>query len=684
MRQWGYEFEDEERFAEFVKENSLRDEGTLLVQINYGSESREGVYELHRVLKKYLPQAVIIGAGSVSQHVNGSFVQGKTVLGITSFAKSRLSQVEYLFTDSHSCDCSRLVGEVASHIESDTKGVLLFSNAVEPDIEDMVSSLNGVFGEIPIFGGIASRSEKYDNFVVFSQNGVLEDAALVAVFMHGEELIVSTHTYFEWDPIGKEYTVTDAEGRYISKLDDKPVKKVYEKYFGKITEDEFLEITMAHPLIKCSSDYGRVARALIRLDENGRGYFTGKFVEGEKVQIGFGHYRRMIERYEKIPQVYENMPAQTSWYFICVSYYNGYVDVMDNAAKYFQEPEKLFSLITFGEFGRRDGKNLFLNYSISRVTLSEDPDARLKIAEWTPEFSKKDKLLATLSTLVSSSTDEIIKLNRHLEEEVEKRTKELAELNASLEKRIAIEVKKNREKDKLIYHQSKLASMGEMINNIAHQWRQPLNIIALVMQDLSLKAQVGDISKESIVMAEKKIHQMLGYLSDTIDDFRSYAANGDDYNHPGAFEVCKTIRETIRLVSILLEDEGIRLKIDMPQEERIVRGNANDLKQVLLNLIYNAVDALKERRPKEPTIKIMVRYNQTVNINVKDNGGGINEKILEKIFEPYFTTKYQARGTGLGLYMSKMIVEKRLHGRISARNTSRGAMFWIELPILRA
>jgi len=135
------------------------------------------------------------------------------------------------------------------------------------------------------------------------------------------------------------------------------------------------------------------------------------------------------------------------------------------------------------------------------------------------------------------------------------------------------------------------------------------------------------------------------------------------------------------LISIVLEDKNIDLILKLPEDEKVVKGSSNDLKQILLNLIYNAIDVLREREVENPTIKVEVKYNKHINIIVKDNGGGINPKIIDKIFEPFFTTKYKARGTGLGLYMSKMIVEKRFNGKIKARNTSRGAMFWIELPI---
>ena len=186
----------------------------------------------------------------------------------------------------------------------------------------------------------------------------------------------------------------------------------------------------------------------------------------------------------------------------------------------------------------------------------------------------------------------------------------------------------------MLYHQSKLASMGEMINNIAHQWRQPLNIIALVMQDLSFKARIGNITPAAIIHAENKINETLKYLSDTIDDFRSFVSNGEEYSHPGGFEVCKTIKETVRLISIVLEDEKIELKLMLPEEEKIVKGSPNDLKQILLNLIYNAIDVLKERRVENPVIKVEVKYNSKVNINERDNAVGNEQKNNDKNIAP--------------------------------------------------
>ena len=680
MKQWSYSFNSEEEFAKFVKDNNLKDREQLLVQVNCGILNHDNFEHIQKVIKKELPQAIIAGASSVSQLYNGHVTSGKKVLSITHFEKSRLSLFEYTFPSFEECNYSNIVESLSGFLREDTKGILLITNAVYFDIEKLISHINKLFGHIPIFGGIASDSEPLFNFTIFSQNKVFFEEGLIAVIFSGESLQISCNYFFDWEPIGKEYTVTKADGRYLSELDGRPIMDIYSKYFGPMDKDKLLNISISHPLIRTSAEFGQVARALLEL-EGEKGLYTGEFEEGEKVQIGFGHYKRMIGRYEMINDVYKDVPAEVAWFYICISYNYGYMDILDASASFYKNPNQLFGLVTFGEFSQKDGKNKFLNYTLTRVALSEDVDARLEVNFKRPVLDKKDELLVTLSTLVASSSHEIMDLNRHLEQEVQKRTKELAELNSSLEKRIELEVKKNREKDKMLYHQSKLASMGEMINNIAHQWRQPLNIIALVMQDLSLKAQIGNISYTEIANAEKKINETLKYLSDTIDDFRSFVSNGRNFSNTGEFKVCETIRNTIRLLSIVLEDKNIDLILKLPEVDKVVKGSSNDLKQILLNLIYNAIDVLREREVEHPTIKVEVKYNKHVNIIIRDNGGGINSKIIDKIFEPYFTTKYKARGTGLGLYMSKMIVEKGFHGKIKARNTSRGAMFWIELPV---
>jgi len=679
MKQWIYDFISEDGFSKFVKDNGIDLCEQLLVQVNCGTLDLDRYKCLQSAICKELPNAVVIGSSGSSQLYNANIYTEKIILSITCFKKSSLDFKEYDLIEKREI-YDKVVLDLKNSIKVNTKGILLITNGIYFDNEKFVKKINENFSHIPIFGGIASSNELY-SFIVFSKNKIYVTEGLLAVIFSGDDLRISCDYYFDWEPLGKEYTVTKAKGRHLYELNNRSIYDIYQKYFGPLNTSEMLNISLSHPLMHKTDDFGEVARALLMINSK-KGLFTGSFKEGEKVRITFGNYKKMLDHYNAIRKIYSSVTTETLWYYVCVSYDFGYRDILKNSASFFSDKNQIYGFTTFGEFSHKNGKNLFLNFTLTRVAISEEENARIEIVPKMVELDEKDRLLTTLSTLVSTSSKEIVELNRRLEEEVQKRTKELVNLNASLEKRIELEVKKNREKDKMLYHQSKLASMGEMINNIAHQWRQPLNIIALVMQDLSLKSQVGNVTYTEIALAEKKINETLKYLSDTIDDFRSFVSQGENFSNIGGFEVCKTIKDTIRLISIVLEDKNIDLKLKLPKMDSLVKGSSNDLKQILLNLIYNAIDVLKEREFEDPTIKIEVKYNKKINIIVKDNGGGIEPKIIDKIFEPYFTTKYKARGTGLGLYMSKMIVEKRLNGKIKARNTSRGAMFWIELPIM--
>ncbi len=661
-------------------ENKNLGEGRdVLVQISCAVEEREELEAIRRMIRSVMPKAVIAGMGSVIQLVEGGFAKDAVSLTITQFEKSRCTLVE-LSLDSEEDSVDEAVRMIGAEVAGDSRSVLLLTNAIATDIEKLVLRYKKRI-DLPIFGGIATANPGEHSFLISSHRIYTEDA-VVAVIFHGEALRVHIDHLFAWDAIGKEFTVTEAEGRRLKRLDGMTIMDVYSRYFGLMEKKDLLSIALAHPLIKRSDDFGEVSRVLLRLDGDD-GLYTGSFKVGEKVQIGFGNYKKMVDCLRKTPDKYRDIPTEAIWIDLCLSYAApGYTDLLNRSLEIFgANPDALHLNVTFGEFGYVNGTNSLLNNVVIKVFLSEDETARFPYRKIDLDLDAKDRLLETLSTLVVTSGQEIMELNHYLEEEVAKRTEELARLNRMLEKKIEQEVRKNREKDKILFHQSKLAAMGEMLHNIAHQWRQPLNIIALVMQDLSLKAKMGTLSTEAILLAEKKINETLNYLSETIDDFRSFASMGEENQGRARFEAGRAIRETLRLVSVLLEDEKVRLQIDLPREEVMVAGRANDLKQVLLNLVYNAIDVFRDRSVENPVIQIGMHVGNMVEIYVRDNGGGIDEKVIHRIFEPNFSTKFHRHGTGVGLYMSRMIVRKRLDGEIVVKNVAEGAKFEIMLPL---
>ncbi|HZF71556.1 ABC transporter substrate-binding protein [Sulfuricurvum sp.] len=264
--------------------------------------------------------------------------------------------------------------------------------------------------------------------------------------------------------------------------------------------------------------------------------------------------------------------------------------------------------------------------------------------------------------------------NRRLDVLVRQRTDELETFNQRLQEEIEKAVEKNRKQEKLLMQQAKMAEIGSMLESIAHQWRQPLNILGLSMTRLNLSCSIGGSQEAAkvIEIAEAQIE----YMSQTIDDFRNFFKHDRD-------QISVNINTLISDVEALLGPLLVRKKITIerdidPDTEVLVY--PNELKQVLINLINNAREAIEQHRGDKRVIYIRCQNDEKYcTISVEDTGGGIPNKIIDKIFDPYFTTKFESQGTGIGLYMAKTIIEKHFLGKLSVYNSNLGACFEIRL-----
>ncbi len=255
---------------------------------------------------------------------------------------------------------------------------------------------------------------------------------------------------------------------------------------------------------------------------------------------------------------------------------------------------------------------------------------------------------------------------------------EINKLNKELKKRVEEEVKKSREKDRQLIMQSRMALMGELLSMIAHQWRQPLNVLGSIVSNMELDVNMGMLDKNSINEYTKKLKTNIKYLSATIDDFRKFYKEDTIKTE---VNMKKLIEEIVAMIEPSVQSKKIKLEIkgNCGKDIKILK---NELKQVILNLIKNAEDAITENDIKDGKIVINIFEEKgKCIIEVKDNAGGVDNSIKDKIFDPYFTTKNEKNGTGLGLYMSKIIVEKKLNGAISEYNDKEGAVFRIELEV---
>jgi PAS domain S-box-containing protein len=255
------------------------------------------------------------------------------------------------------------------------------------------------------------------------------------------------------------------------------------------------------------------------------------------------------------------------------------------------------------------------------------------------------------------------------------------QIRREVNRRMEVEAQKH-DQERLLIQQSKMAAMGEMIGAIAHQWRQPLNALGLFIQDLKDAWQYGELDKSYIEQMVNKSMRQINFMSKTIDDFKRFFKPNKQAR---SFLVASAIENVQQLVSAQLRDHNITLRCTIENEQQEVTGHESEFEQVVLNLISNAKDALIERNIPNPQITIHIqRADDMLVLWVEDNAGGIDPEIIERIYEPYFTTKEEGKGTGIGLYMSKMIIEESMKGSLMATNTAKGARMVITLPLKSA
>ena len=292
-----------------------------------------------------------------------------------------------------------------------------------------------------------------------------------------------------------------------------------------------------------------------------------------------------------------------------------------------------------------------------------------------------------LTTLIIYRQYLITKVNKKLKNLVKIKTNRLKIMNQKLANRIKKELEINLEKDRILAQQQKMISMGQMIENIAHQWRQPLSIISTRASTIKLKNDLKMLDKDELNEALEQILNTTTYLSQTIDDFRDFFRPRKEKE---MFSLSKAIYKSIELSKLSFENSDIKLIFE--EKDIDIFGYETELIQVFINAINNSKDALTQKDVEDKLVIInLIEKNTKVYIEFVDSALGIEDDILHKVFEPYFTTKHQFSGTGIGLYMSSEIITKHMKGEIFMKNVEfeyenkkyKGAKLTIVLDVIK-
>ncbi|HEO98792.1 MAG: FIST C-terminal domain-containing protein [Campylobacterales bacterium] len=657
MRTVSLTYTDNAQLGTFVQAQGLTHHEHILIQVFTGIIDRQFITELIDNLLSLLPQSKIIGATSDGIIDNNRILQLDTLISFsvfdTTFLETYISEnIPYSYS---------LGQSLARQFPSDKKikAAICLTDGLHTNGEEFLNGLSGVNRDVIIAGGLAGDNGQFKQTYVFCDKGIASHGAVSAI-LWGNDLIVSNCNSFGWQKIGKTLTITKCDKNRVYTIDGMNATEVYAKYLGDEIRDKLPSTGVEFPLI-IQRDGVDTARAVVRKHSDGSLSFAGNLKEGEKVHFGYGNTEHILYHREQVLNKTQMLPAESIFIYSCMARRRLLGEHLKSELNLSIDAVNVNGFFTYGEFFHSCNQAGLLNQSLTLLTLSERPGIRTYIPKVTPplEYNDSVQTVNALSHLIAQTTEELMELNQKQKSIIQQ------------------EVAKNREKDQLLLHQSKLAQMGEMINMIAHQWRQPLNTISSVSSSLLLKSQLNILDRETLESKLKDINTYIEHLSTTINDFREFFRPNREKEITDIVEVISSLKS---IIGDQLLSDNISLEITIEHPLKPIFSYPNEIKQVILNLIKNAKDAIGSYRKEHGKIAIHVNTtDKYISIQITDNGGGIPEKIREKIFEPYFTTK-EKDGTGIGLYMSKVIVEQHLEGSIEFHHADDGTEFVVKLP----
>lgn len=657
MRQLVHYYYHQERLVTWFKENNIISNNRILVEVNFPDSDQIKLKRLLTLLSKLLPNATIVGMQSFTSFVNHKVtaINPQPVISVMEFESSRISSEVIDLNDADNLHEALDLSNVTKHLEPDTKALEVLSSYHETETSVLINELGQTFNHLKVFGGGATPKDPLESESFVFHNNTIYKKALVLIFLHGENLNVDLYQAFDWKPISKKKMVTKIDNNRVLTLDNSLALDIYKKYFPNIQDDT--SVSLQVPLFMTKNNVSSTAH-ILEIDFSNQSLVMAQALEeGDIVQLSIGNYNAMMNRLQEIEDFLKSTPAQGLWIGACIAYEYGFrIPVIHYISK-IKKTDHIFGYSTSQEYYNTENQpHTFHNHTLVMAAITESNSDFIELSESTSTFIGPFELAnKNLYSIMHKTASELNLLTENLENMVDQRTKQLETLNQELQVKIKNAVRKEKRQNAIMNQQSRLASMGEILENIAHQWRQPLNTVSWVMNDVLIKVQMGRSDEVELEALAKKVNSSIQFLSETVEDFRRFVDHSDMAQ---TFNVRKAIEATILLIKETLIKSDIKIEYHCPEDVKY-KGYENDLKHVIMNLINNARDAMEERQIENGHISIRVYHEKDeLIIAVQDNAGGIPKKILKNIFEPYFTTKHKSKGTGLGLYMSKNMIEK--------------------------
>ena len=651
----------------FISLRNIKSHNNILLQIFTGVCEENFIIELVENIKTLIPHIKIIGTTTSGEIFEGNSLKFSTILSFSIFKNTLIKTYHTPLTyDSYQMGKS-LINQF--NFQKEPKVAITFADGLRTNGEEYIKSFNEYNKNLIVSGGLAGDNEAFTQTIVFTEDKILGNGAVVALLFN-KDLVVHTQASFGWENIGKTMKITKSKKNIVYEIDGIKAFDIYAKYLGEDVAELLPNSSIEFPLI-VKRDNLNIPRAVISKNGDDSLIFAGNLKEGDRVTFGYGNVESILEYSHEIATNKEFCYAESIFIYSCMARLALMQDSIAEEMKALATIAPVSGFFTYGEFytNPKTKKNELLNQTMTILSLSENKNRKnISLENRLKPPKRRNLTRKALSTLLSQTSKEIEEINKSLKEQIDK------------------EIRENIKKEKLLQQQTRLVQMGEMLSMIAHQWRQPLNAISSSIAIVQIKMAKNrfDLDKkeereEFLNFLEEKHNSISNYtesLSETIDDFRNFFKPDKQKTK---VSLTKPIIKALAIATPSILNKGIKINTSYGVDGEI-EIYKNELMQVILNILKNAEDNFKEKEIKNGKIDISTyKEKGAYIIKICDNGGGVAPEIMPKIFDPYFSTKDEKNGTGLGLYMSKIIVEEHNGGILEVKNSKNGACFIIKL-----
>lgn len=626
-----------EQLSKVIEENSISDSSKLLIQVFTSKNELPFISEITEFFSTYFPLCTLIGSTT-----DGEIKDGKVSTFTTVISFSIFDDIELKAFISNEFSSFYEVGyELASNIiQEDTKVIISFIDGLIGNGEEFLNGISSLNKEVIVSGGLAGDNAQFTQTLVFTKDAIYSNG-VVGVSLSSPTLKAFTDYAFSWEPVGEKLKITKVDKNRVYTINNKTAVDTYAYYLGEEISEQLPNIGIEFPLI-AQRDGVQVARAVIGRHDDGSLVFAGNLNENESVQFGYGNSKEILSQTQSYIDKLYNLPIESIFIYSCMARRRFMPDEIENETITYQQIAPTSGFYTNGEFFSCSGKGKeLLNQSMTLLILSESDLCN-------------NKKIRVESKNAASST---IQALSHL---------------------IHVAINELEQKDEIMITQSRNNAMGEILNMIAHQWRQPLNVISLNMNNILLGLELETLDKKTLREHINNVLSQSSQLSETIDSFKDHFSFTQTKKE--IIQMESLIKEAIEVIQISLDENEIAVEVNSKSDTEIINSK-QELIQVFLTLINNSKDAFISNNIEKKFILVTIEENENfIVIHFCDNAGGIEEKNLANIFEPYFTTKGELNGAGLGLYISRVIIEKNMRGKIDIKNFKDGICVTIQIP----